>query len=527
MHQIIDRALPSSTDDAEAPAPSDAPSGAGTDAHRPRYHFWSRGTRIQAPGALVRMGDVYHLFPLMDGHWGHAVSPDLVHWTDQTSDAAPLAAGPGSVVVDHYDRSGLFEGRSGLVAVYADPVSDAVRLAWSADEGRSWNILDEPLVIDARARRDGVGRLGDPHVARDMDHDQWVMVTASENHLHFFVSSDLRHWTPSADGGRAAFGGDQWHEGGAMRFPDFFPLRVEATHVTKWVLWWSTASAPSTNGSACRYVVGDWDGSAFTPLTTPTPVLRAGAGRDFCAATSCDDAPMGRRVLIGRMTNEEYAADVPTRAWSGALSAPRRIGLVRARQGLRLVQQPVDELAGLHTVTRTVENCPIGSGFNPLGSLGGRAADIEAELEVSSFDGAHAVTLQVCCGGERHTDIVWRPAERTLTVDRSESGDTEFSDGFATPSEAPGVPTESVVRSDSAAVAVKWPESTLGGVRRVWMRILVDSSSVEIFSPDGLTSVTSAVFPGSGATGLRLSADAGPARVVSVRVSSMEPVDPE
>ncbi|AXE37567.1 glycoside hydrolase family 32 protein [Acidipropionibacterium virtanenii] len=528
MMRTHHRPVPSSLDGAVVESAAHEP---GTDSrashrvgdHRPLYHFWRDGERIQAPNALVRIGDKYHLFPQFDGFWGHSVSTDLMRWSDLAgSPQQRLAAGPGSVVLDRYDRSGLFGGRRGLVALFTDPGAAGIRLAHSTDHGASWQVHDGAVLDPPECHGRFAGRFTDPRVVRDLNHHQWVMVVARGDLLRFYRSDDLLHWSPSADHDRNRFGAGPWHEGGDLRHPDFFPMRVQATNTTRWVLWWSSASAPATNGSAWRYVIGDWDGSVFTPMTGPSPVLRADAGRDLCAATTCDDAPEGRRVMIARMTNQDYAGQTPTGTWSGPLSTPREIGLVNTRDGLRLTQRPAAEVAGLHTSATAVQDKPVGCEFNPIGGLGSRAVDIEAELETSSFDGAHTVTLQVCCGGDRHTDIVWRPAERTLTVDRSESGATEFSESFATPCQTRDVPAESVVRADSASVAVRWPESTLGGVRRAWLRVLIDSCSLEVFSADGLTAVTTAIFPGTGATGLRLSAEGGAARLIRVRANTME-----
>ena len=63
-------------------------------------------------------------------YWGHAISSDLVTWEHKPVALTPDEHGmifSGSAVVDWNDTSGLFGGKSGLVAIFThhDHVSGA------------------------------------------------------------------------------------------------------------------------------------------------------------------------------------------------------------------------------------------------------------------------------------------------------------------------------------------------------------------------------------------------------------------
>ena len=67
-----------------------------SDPYRPSYHYVNPEGRLNDPNGLCYWQGRHHLFyqayPPEDPrqHWGHAVSDDLVHWTD-----LPLAIYPG------------------------------------------------------------------------------------------------------------------------------------------------------------------------------------------------------------------------------------------------------------------------------------------------------------------------------------------------------------------------------------------------------------------------------------------------
>ena len=94
-------------------------------------------------------------------------------------------------------------------------------------------------------------------------------------------------------------------------------------------------------GSGMRWWLGDFDGTTFTPEHGDW----LDHGRDCYAAVTWNDAPDGRRVLIGWLSNWAYAHDVPSSGWRGAMTLPRDLTLVSTESGPRLRQSVAPELA--------------------------------------------------------------------------------------------------------------------------------------------------------------------------------------
>ncbi|VEI03595.1 Levanase precursor [Acidipropionibacterium jensenii] len=479
------------------------------------------GSGLPAPVSLLQLPDGCHLFCRAGDRWSQAVSSDLLHWRHIPTTDHHLPADSGCVVADGADLVALLLHHG---ASDTSGSTSSVTMARSTDSGRTWHPEPGPVVdVCLPGAQSPVAQPSDLRVIRDEAHDQWVMVVADGTGFTFLVSTDLTSWTATS-----VLDAARWHEGGALCHPDLLPLDLEGQ--TRWVLWWTSAASPRTNGSTTRYLVGDWDGRAFTPQRgssqtgTPAsdPVLRTDLGRDLYAPISVQDAS-GRRIMIAAVGNEDYADLTPGSTATPddrppTLATPRELRLVHTPAGPRLVSAPVTAPIGPDATSRTVADRPVTAASNPLSQLGGRALDAEIELEASAYDSAGSVTLQIRCDGQVHTDLVWRPAEGSLTLDRSESGATEFSPSFTAPSTEPGVPAEGLLRATSATVTTRWPQSCLGVMRRAWLRVVVNPSSVEVFSPDGLVAITSVIFPGPGATGLRLAATSGTARLVSATV---------
>jgi fructan beta-fructosidase len=134
--------------------------------YRPQFHFTPAQNWMNDPNGLVYYQGEYHMFYQYNPHgtvwgnisWGHAISRDLVHWTE-----LPLAISydeketifSGSVVVDKNNTSGLGTADNPpLVAIYTSAAlpdyAQSQALAYSVDRGRTWTkyagnpVLDNP-----------------------------------------------------------------------------------------------------------------------------------------------------------------------------------------------------------------------------------------------------------------------------------------------------------------------------------------------------------------------------------------------
>lgn len=444
------------------------------------------------PNGLVFSDGEYHLFyqhnPFDNvwGHmsWGHAVSENLVHWTHlplAIPEQGEIMAYSGSAVVDARNTSGFGEGgRPPLVAIYtgsdtARKIQDQ-RLAYSNDRGRTWTIYEGNPVLDL-----GLPEFRDPKVFWDERTERWVMVIvrAAEKRVEFYGSSNLKTWTLSGEFGPAGSVEGVWE------CPDLFPLTVEGGGGTsKWVLLVSVNAGAPAGGSGCQYFVGDFDGMTFVADDASAP-LWLDFGSDNYAPVTWNDLPASdqRRILIGWMSNWTYAGYVPTSPWRSAMTVPRELGLRKTEAGLRLVQNPVREISHL----RAERGWQFSGGTfveaaDWLGACGELPELLDVELAFSGFTKEMAFHLDIQTGAGERTVVSVNGAADQIVLDRSHSGLADFAEGFPARHAAPAF-----LESDALS-----------------LRILLDTSSIELFAQEGLVSLTDLIFPSSGPRFLRL-----------------------
>lgn len=208
-------------------------------------------------------------------------------------------------------------------------------------------------------------------------------------------------------------------------------------------------------------------------------------GADFYATNTFNDAPGGQRIMMGWMSNGLYGPAVPTSPWRGEDSFPRTVEL-RTIDGVpRLVAQPVSSIATLHSNPVVATQIPVRDGARSL-PISGDQLDLNLTLRAGS---ATRFGVNVRTGGGQYTQIGYDTNNNQLYIDRTHSGDVSFSQAFAETQTAPLTLQDGTLR----------------------LRILIDSSSVEVYGDQGEVALTDLVFPDASSSGVSLFADGGTA----------------
>src|SRR3954454_8140534 len=240
--------------------------------YRPQFHFTPGEHWMNDPNGLVYYQGEYHMFyqwnPLGDvwGNisWGHAISRDLVHWTElglAISYDAKETIFSGSVVVDKDNTSGVGTKETPpMVAIYSSAAlptfAQSQALAYSLDRGRTWTKYVGNPVLDTPAPD-----FRDPKVFWYEPTQRWIMPVALslQRKIQFYSSPNLKDWTYESDFGPAGA------VAGVYEVPDLFPLTVQGagTNESKWVLIVNVNPGARAGGSAAQYFLSHFDGERF------------------------------------------------------------------------------------------------------------------------------------------------------------------------------------------------------------------------------------------------------------------------
>ncbi|WP_026914018.1 glycoside hydrolase family 32 protein [Christiangramia portivictoriae] len=463
------------------------------EAYRPNYHFTPEENWMNDPNGMFYLDGTYHLYfqyypddnvwgPM---HWGHATSKDMITWEEQEIALFPDEKGyifSGSAVVDKYNTSGFGEdGQIPVVAIftYHEPKGaekgekdyQSQAIAYSLDKGMTWTKYEGNPVLP----NPGIENFRDPKVTWDEEHQQWLMALATTEKTLFYTSQDLKEWKKVSEFGQ----GNGAHDG-VWECPDFFPMQVDGTGETKWVLIQSLNPGGYNGGSGTQYFVGDFDGTTFTPEENMTNLEEKhdywiDFGRDNYAGVTWANVPEedGRKLFLGWMSNWLYAQEVPTETWRSAMTIARELKLIKENGQYLVTSQPVEELQKFRG--KPVSKSAL-SASKDLKLLDTSAIDLtkaEVKFSISGLeeDGNYHFTLSNE-QGERFV-VNYDHSEQQFSMDRSEAGTNDFSDKFSgTPSTAPRI--------------------TKSGTMEVQM--LLDKTSMELFIDNGKTVITEIFF---------------------------------
>ncbi|MDE7401997.1 MAG: GH32 C-terminal domain-containing protein [Muribaculaceae bacterium] len=472
--------------------------------YRPAYHHAPQWGWMNDPNGMFYKDGKWHLAYQWNPYgakwqnlsWGHSVSSDLVNWEHMPVAIEPDGLGmifSGSAAIDTANTVGY--GPGAVVALYTSADRNQIQsLAGSNDDGLTYQKYDGNPVLanDSEAR--------DPNMFWNEKTGKWTILLAHalEHEMLIFSSPDLKEWTLES-----SFGKGLGEQGGVWECPDLFEVPVAGTNKTKWVLLCNINPGGPFGGSATQYFVGDFDGKTFKADTNAKGEVETkwmDYGKDHYATVSFSGTEADRRVVIGWMSNWEYANEVPTLQYRSANTLPREVGLFKGADGqLYVSSAPAREMLKLRG-----ENVVSADKF----SVSSTAAEYqipestEGLMEiVATIDAAKnsKVNFTLANSKGEKVDMTYDAATRTMNMDRTQAGLSDFSDRFPAVTVAP-------TRENKGKVEV---------------RIFVDRTSVELFGNNGQFVMTNLVFPTEPYTQLSVSGT-GKATVSGLKVYAIQ-----
>lgn len=480
---------------------SDTFDTANREKYRPAYHHTPLYGWMNDPNGMFYKDGKWHLYYQHNPYgskwqnmtWGHSVSTDLVNW-----EHLPLAIEPdglgaifsGSCAIDRENTAGY--GENAVVAMYTSAAKSQIQsLAGSKDGGLTFEKYsgNPVLPLESEAR--------DPNMFWNPETKEWTLILAHalDHEMLIFTSPDLKAWTL-----QSAFGKGLGAQEGVWECPDLFELNVPGSKKSKWVLICNINPGGPFGGSAAQYFIGDFDGKTFradTDRNGNVPTKWMDYGKDHYATVSWSDAPDNRRVVIGWMSNWEYAAEVPTQQFRSANTLPREMKLFKGADGdLYLASAPASELLGLRGAA-IAESGKASLGKTDLNFT--IPADTEGLCEITaSFDAGKKSKVEFTLSNKEGEKVImtYDAATRTMAFDRTGAGLSDFSQSFPAVTAAP-------TRENNG---------------KIELRIFVDRSSIELFGNDGQFVMTNLVFPTSPYLNLSISAPEGNARLNNLKI---------
>ena len=317
---------------------------------RPLYHFTEKNGWLNDPIGLVKIGDTYHMFYQQNPaapqwgnmHWGHATSPDMIHWTQQSSALYPDETGTmfsGSGIIDEEGRAGF--GRGAALFFYTAAGGCSRRsggvpftqcLAYSTDGGKTLVRYEGNPVIPHI-----VGANRDPKVIWCEELGKFVCALYLDGNTYGLLTSDnFLDWMLIQ---KLELPGD-------AECPDFYPLNVEGEiGERKWIL----------SGASAKYLVGDIVNGQFVPVQEARAMHTGSLG--YAAQTY--SLPGDDRRINVAWERVNFPGNAP---FCSQMSIPVTHVLRRDADGYYLHASPVREAKKLRGTAYALENEPGGCG---------------------------------------------------------------------------------------------------------------------------------------------------------------------
>lgn len=475
-----------------------------SDPYRPLYHFLAPQFLVKDPNGLIYWKGKYHLLyqnnpnEIVDGkdqHWGHAVSDDLVYWTDlpvaltpdpEGSDRGGCWSGP-MVVVDGVPTA-VYYGNPGGVSIARAHPEDSMLIDWvkfpgnpivrQPPEGSGWRVFDpgvwkygDTWHMICGGRQPGRGDTA--YLLTSKDFVSW------EYHHEFYKSE--RKWTAANDD---------------CAVPQFFKLGDR--HVLLF----------SSHRNGAQYYVGRYAPREykFYPQIHDRlnhcdhRAITMDSGNTIAPATLL--GPKGRRIYFSWMAEGLQWPDVQVKnGWGGIMTLPQVLTLGDDNY-LRI--RPVTELKKLRHRHRSLTLQTISAGTTvTVDEIRGDTLELAAVVEPAKT-GQFGIALRRSPGGEEQSLVLYDWQKKEISVDVRQSSKNP-----------------DVVDFDTQHASLALSEN-----ERLELRIFVDRSVVEVFANERRC-LAKRIYPSrADSVGVALFAKGSDATVVSLEAWDMKAIWP-
>jgi beta-fructofuranosidase len=475
------------------------------DPRRPQFHLVPPANWMNDPNGPIYWHGKYHMFYQYnpdgaywgDMHWGHATSPDMIHWTHLPVALSPTPGGPdsggcfsGTTVVDAGTVTAIY---TGVVSVPEDQATirngpnsfrESQCLATSSDpELKRWAKLPGPI-IDAPPAGMHVKGFRDPSPWR---HGDWWYMTVGSGFprkagaVLLYRSKDLHHWeylhvlvngeSSEPDAAHPVVSGDMWE------CPELFPLGGK--HVLIF----------STKGKT-HWKIGDLDVKEM--LFHPQKEGILDYGSYYAAKTQLDTD--GNRIVWGWILEARPLEEYKAAGWAGMMSLPRVLTLA-SDGGLNLQAAPsVKVLRQKHQ------------------SLQISSSDEETNQRMREM------AIENCCGEIR---CVLKPSGKPVSLSlQGTYSNHSVTDTWLALKYDPATPHQ--VSIDEGAIPFPQNDSN-----RLEVEIYIDGSVAEVFVNGQISYTKRFYYPGSEAPAIGVRVDGPPQTLSVLEMWQLAPISPD
>lgn len=454
--------------------------------YRPQFHFSPRNGWMNDINALWYLDGIYHMIyqwgtKKRDG--GYASSTDLLHWNDHGLALIGMSSHAGEVGAKQnvsgdqvYSGSGIVVGgpvaeeitgspKPALIVFYTG-TKVGTCIAWSDDNGQTWhNYPNNPVAHPTKGAKPR-----DPCVIWHEATKKWVLAIFEKPGTVFYGSKDLINWEKLSE---LKFG---------FECPDLVELPLDGDpEKKKWVLY----------DAGGRYLVGHFDGRHFTDENQSEEDLFMDVGPDFYAAQTFFPYTLPERKYIQLAWMDEWNGGIGEKPWQRNATFPVELGLVTRNGKMRVTRTPIAAIEKLYTgspVHITHRNL---DSENILKEVGSKAFDMTLIFDLKGAT-AEEIVLEIAGKSYRYNI-----AKQILVYDGFQKN--KF-----------GKKEPPALHPDSNSI--------------LQIRMLVDWSSIEIFSDEGVFSFSHQVAFNPKDDRLSLTANGGSVKLIRGELNKIKTI---